>query len=269
MQPETDVSLASYEHPSWHQHASDIIKRHSTNPRDVRHEALHGLDLQAVRDVLELGCGFGFMAEEVARRVHAEATFVGVDACAANADPFLTHVKGTGREACFLQQHLDRILPFETASFDLVVASYSLYFFPGILPEICRVLRPEGALLAVTHSENCCHNLLTAAGFGDDSPLLQLVRRFSAENGEQQLEPWFADVETIPYHNALRFRSDELFELLDYLRFKLPLTVEPSGEQPELPDFVEPTLRAALAREAMLTVEKDDAIFRCRRPKCH
>lgn len=262
------ATLWSYEHPAWHENASAIIRRHSTNQHDVRHEALAGLDLSEVRDVLELGCGFGFMAEEVARRVNADALVVGVDACTANEATFLARVAATGRRAAFVNAVIDSTLPFATESFDLVVASYSLYFFPGILGEVCRVMRDGALLLAVTHSENCCHDLMAAAGFGGDSPLLQLVRRFSAENGTDKLTPWFADVEVIQYPNSLLFQNGEVEDLLTYLRFKLPLAVCVADSGPELPAFVEPTLRAAMERQNVLIVHKDDAIFRCRRPTC-
>lgn len=261
-------TLWSYEHPTWHENASAIIKRHSTNQHDVRHEALAGLDLSDVHDVLELGCGFGFMAEEVARRVNPDARVVGVDACAANEATFLAHVAATGRQASFMNATIESTLPFDPESFDLVVASYSLYFFPGILGEICRVMRDGALLLAVTHSENCCHDLMAAAGFVGDSPLLELVRRFSAENGTDKLISWFADVEVVQYPNSLRFQNGELEDLLTYLRFKLPLAVCVSDSGPELPAFVEPTLRAAMERQNVLLVHKDDAIFRCRRPTC-
>ena len=261
-------TLWSYEHPTWHENASAIIKRHSTNQHDVRQEALAGLDLSEVRDVLELGCGFGFMAEEVARRVNAGARVVGVDACTANEDTFVARVAATGRQATFVNAVIDATLPFVSESFDLVVASYSLYFFPGILGEVCRVMRDGALLLAVTHSENCCHDLMAAAGFGGESPLLRLVRRFSAENGMDKLSPWFADVDVVQYPNSLRFENGEVEDLLTYLRFKLPLAFSVSDSGPELPAFVEPTLRAAMERQNVLIVHKDDAIFRCRRPTC-
>jgi ubiquinone/menaquinone biosynthesis C-methylase UbiE len=263
-------TLWSYQHPSLHQNASDIIRRHSTNQNDVRQEALKGLDLSAVSDVLELGCGFGFMAEEVAGRVRPDARVVGVDACAANEGPFLERVTATGRRAEFVLTMIEDTLPFPAQSFDFVVASYSLYFFPQILADICRVMRDGALLLAVTHSEGCCRSLMAAAGFGGDSPLTQLVRRFSGENGTAQLSPWFAEIESIRYPNDLRFQNGELEDLLTYIRFKLPLAVcgSDSSSEPELPAFVEPNLRAHMDRAAVITVEKDDAIFRCRRPLC-
>jgi SAM-dependent methyltransferase len=262
-------TLWSYEHPSWHENASAIIRRHSTNQTDVRFAALGGLDLSGVRDVLELGCGFGFMAEEVATRIHPDACVIGVDACAANGQPFIERVSATGRRAEFVLAVLEDTLPFEEQSFDLVVASYSLYFFPKILADVCRVMRDNAMLLAVTHSESCCRGLMSAAGFSGDSPLIQLVRRFSGENGGQQLSPFFADVETIVYPNHLLFLNGELDDLMTYIRFKLPLAMCESDTEPVLPDFVEPNLRATMDRTRAVTVEKDDAIFRCRRPLCH
>ena len=76
-----DTPLEAFENPARHAAVSALIRSRSTNLTDVRDAVLHGLDLSGARAVLDLGCGFGFMTEVVARRVAPDAEIVGVDAC--------------------------------------------------------------------------------------------------------------------------------------------------------------------------------------------
>jgi len=99
------------------------------------------------RATLEVGCGEGRVARDLAARGHR---VTGVDAsptlldAAAAADPAGRYLLADAAE-----------LPFDDASFDLVVAYNSLMDvqdMPGAVREAARVLRPDGRLCAcVTH----------------------------------------------------------------------------------------------------------------------
>jgi SAM-dependent methyltransferase len=96
---------------------------------------------------LEVGCGEGRVARDLAARGHR---VTGLDAsptlvrAAAEADPGATYVVGPAEA-----------LPFDDASFDLVVAYNALMDvadMPTTVAEAARVLRPGGRLCAcVTH----------------------------------------------------------------------------------------------------------------------
>jgi ubiquinone/menaquinone biosynthesis C-methylase UbiE len=263
------VSLSSFESPSQHEVISNIISRTSTNRTDVRDAVLRGLDLSFARTVLDLGCGFGFMTETLAGRVAPDALIVGVDVCAANETPYLERVSSTGRTGRFIHRCIDRQLSWPDASFDLVVASYALYFFPDALPETARVLTPQGLFLTVTHTESSCRDLLRAIGLGDaDSRLLALVRRFSAESAGPQLERWFGEVARLDYRNSLTFDAAHEDDLLTYLRFKLPLLLRDVAPGAELPEPFARAVQASLSRQGRVTLEKNDTAFRCTRPRC-
>lgn len=259
----------SFEDPARHALVSDIIRRRSTNPADVRAAVLAGLDLSSAHNVLDLGCGFGFFTEVVARRVAADAEIVGVDACAANEPLFMARVEAAGRSGRFVEHVISKTLDWPDHSFDLVVASYALYFFPDAVPEIARVLTPDGLLLATTHMESSCRDLLRASGLPiSDAALLGNILSFSAENGERLLAPWFGAVERTDYANKLVFGPADFNDFLTYLRFKLPLLLPASEPGGVIPKPLSNAIRGVLARGEPLTFEKNDAAFRCRSPRC-
>jgi ubiquinone/menaquinone biosynthesis C-methylase UbiE len=261
--------LWPFQSPSDHETISAIIRRRSTNDTDVRDTALDGLDLSSAKKILDLGCGFGFMSEAVARRAAPDAHVTGVDVWRANGLPFRDRVTATGRCASFVCSHVGSTLPWPEHSFDLVVCSYSLYFFVEVLPEVARVLAPHGRLLALTHTEGSIVSLLRVAGLPEEgSSLLALARRFSAGNGLDQLSRWFRQVERIDYHNALRFDTGHLEDLLTYLRFKLPLLVPDAQPGDDLPEALARFARDSLADGGQVLVVKDDAVFHCGSPLC-
>lgn len=263
-------SLWPFRCPSTHETISAIIQRRSTNGTDVRDVALHDLDLSFAKDILDLGCGFGFMAETLARRVAPDARLVGVDAWEANEAPFLEKIAATGRQGRFVCMQLASRLPWPNRSFDLVVCSYSLYYFVDILSEIARILAPHGLFVTLTHTESSMVSLLRSAGLDHDagSGLLALTGRFSAENGRNLLKRWFGEVAQIDYRNSLRFEADHIDELLTYLRFKLPLLFPDSEPGADLPEVVAGFAEALLSRVGEVVIGKNDATFQCRRPLC-
>jgi SAM-dependent methyltransferase len=259
--------LSPYEDPAAHARISALIRHHSSNREDVRGAMLGSLDLGCVEEVLDLGCGFGFWTEEVADRVAPGAHFTGIDACDGNEHSYLRSVESTGRQARFIRADLDSHLSFEDASFDLVIAAYSLYFFVRIVPEVARVLRPCGQFLAVTHSERCFAGLLSAVELSDDdSPLLGLIRRFSAENGRSLLIRSFGRVKRVDYHNTLTFREEDRGDFLAYLQFKLPLLSPGAQYGKGLPEAVALRASESLRKRGRVTVRKDDALFVCGGP---
>jgi len=266
----TTSSIWSYQYPSAHEVVSAIIRRCSTNNTDVREAALHDLDLSSVKSILDLGCGFGFMSEALTGRIAPDARLVGTDIWSSNEEPFLRKTSGSGHNSCFVCTRVDSKLSWPDRSFDLVVCSYSLYFFVDVLPEIARILEPQGLFLTITHSESSVASLLRTAGCGETgSELLSLVRRFSAENGHQLLSSWFGEVTQIDYPNSLHFKPEHVDDLLTYLRFKLP-QLSVGGKLDADADGVFVRLRdSLLSHPDRLMVEKNNAIFRCRRPLCH
>jgi SAM-dependent methyltransferase len=98
------------------------------------------------RATLEIGCGEGRVARDLAARGHAVT--------ALDSSPtLLAHARELGG-AAFVLGHAER-LPFDDAAFDLVVAHNSLMDvddLPASVGEAARVLEPGGRFcVAVTH----------------------------------------------------------------------------------------------------------------------
>lgn len=261
----TASTIWPFQSPLTHEAVSAIIRRRSVNQQDIREVALRGLDLSSVRRILDLGCGFGFMTEQLARRVADDAEFVGVDVWPDNEQAFRQRVVQAGRRADFRCMEVNSTLPWPEGAFDLVCCCFSLYFFPEVIPEIARVLTGDGLLLIVTHSERSVEGQLAVAGYGTAaSKLVALARMFSAENGREKLAGSFSRIKRIDYHNELRFEAGHREELDAYLRFKLPLLVPNAALGDDLPEGLRRFIEDRLADPGEVVIDKNDAIFHCR-----
>jgi len=64
---------------STHMLVSGIIRDQLTTNKDVREEALMGLDLTDCKSVLDIGCGFGFFSSGLEGRLNPDARVTGID----------------------------------------------------------------------------------------------------------------------------------------------------------------------------------------------
>jgi SAM-dependent methyltransferase len=137
------------------------------------------------KDVLEVGGGQGELAERMQSELGAQVTFID------QSERMVELARGRGIENAQVADA--QSLPFADESFDTVVAAWMLYHVTELdlgLSEIARVLKPGGALIAVTNSMRHAAELrelgVTVAGF---------QKSFNSENGEEPLRRHFATVE--------------------------------------------------------------------------
>jgi SAM-dependent methyltransferase len=134
------------------------------------------------RRVLEVGCGWGELAQWIARDTGAEV--VAVDLSPRMAE--LARKRGVDARVGDVQQ-----LPFDDGEFDAAVAAWMLYHVPDrdrAVAELARVLRPGGRLVAATNSVTHLHELRELVGSGPSTIA------FSRESGEEQLARHFEQV---------------------------------------------------------------------------
>jgi ubiquinone/menaquinone biosynthesis C-methylase UbiE len=116
-------------------------------------------------------------------------------------------------------------LPFETSSFDVVVANHVLYHstdIDGAIDEVRRVLRSDGYLLAATNGPlNFCElKAVKKSVFGDvdDGD----IANFDSESGVEALQRAFENVTWHQYEDELR--CTEVEDVIGYI------TSSPPGE---------------------------------------
>ncbi len=98
--------------------------------------------------VLEVGCGSGILTTWLVDQ--------GAEVTAMDVSPAMLGLvrHSVGERADLVVADLAAPLPFETASFDVAVASLVLHYvrdWAAALRELCRVLRPRGAVVFSTH----------------------------------------------------------------------------------------------------------------------
>jgi ubiquinone/menaquinone biosynthesis C-methylase UbiE len=129
---------------------ADVLETRGADPqqRAMRHAFLAEIEFPGQTELLEVGCGTGVLTRVLANRVDVQSV-VGVDLA-----PLLLEkareLAADLRDVRFVQSDA-RALPFEDASFDVVIFDSTLSHVPEperALAEAARVLRPGGTLAA-------------------------------------------------------------------------------------------------------------------------
>lgn len=277
-----DDITKTYKAVSEHIDTRGYIRRYSENREDIRDVALRGLDVRDVQKALDLGCSYGFFTEKLVRYLGREADITGIDLIEeGNRESFLRILREEGLAGRFIAGRADHIRAMADGSFDLVVASYSLYFFPHLIGDISRILKPDGIFIALTHTEDSLKELiglipLSNAG-GDtlrEPAISRLFRVFSMENGEVRLKEHFGTIERIPYLNKLVFPYENIEDCYDYvskkrnLIFKEVRDTDPQRLDGIMEEFFR-RIQSCARQNRVLEITKDDCVFRCRDPLWH
>ncbi len=215
-----------------HRLIEQLIRQFSTNKEDVRKKALEQTDLSSCKNVLELGCAFGSFTEALKGRLHPAAKINGIDIVPEYKPFFLEACKRAGYEGTFSSSGIDQIKKYSSDAFDLVICSFALYFFPGMIPEIARILRKDGIFIAITHYQTNMQELTGITKIilqknellrgNAPLPIEVIVRQFSAENGRELLAKSFSCVISVDFNNNLNFYIHEINFFIEYFNFKSP-----------------------------------------------
>ncbi len=256
--------------------AAEIIRRYSANREDIRSLAFKGLSFEGCRNILDLGCGFGFFTEALKKKVPENASVTGIDLNEGYRDFFLEAARNAGVKGEFLASGASTIKSFGNEKYDLVLCSYALYFFPEILPEISRVLKKDGKFVTITHRKKNMGELIEAIkgilaqkeiGQKTRLPIEDVIERFSGENGLCSLRPRFAQVQAVDYQNSLTFSREDIFDLVAYFKYKSPFFL--SGMDLEIEtvgNLLLTHLKESLSPNDSFVMSKDDTIFICSDP---
>ena len=143
--------------------------------------------------ILEVGCGWGELAEWVGRETGAEV--IAVDLSPRMVE--LARERGVDAQVGDVQG-----LPFADGEFDVAIAAWMLYHVPDLdrgIAELARVLRPGGRLVVATNSRFHLLELRELVGSGPST------LKFAREDGEEHLGRHFARVTRQDIDGQLEF----------------------------------------------------------------
>ena len=277
---EKDIAC-TYHDLDFHRKIQHMIVSHSTNQRDIRDFAYETIDFSQVSNILDLGCAFGYSISGLKGKIAPNTHIVGFDLQNTYQQPFLEACRNIGATGEFHLSDVAELASYPKGVFNLVISSYSLYFFPEIVGDIANILKNDGVFVAITHSQDVLHELVrhippTMQSLGVKLPdilsIQKLFHTFSFEQGENLLTSHFIQVEKKLFANSLRFQSGELNEFEFYLTSKQNLFLK---EVCDLnPDSVGEMLHRIMmhlcndAEHAGGVIEfnKNDGVFICRKP---
>jgi ubiquinone/menaquinone biosynthesis C-methylase UbiE len=142
-----DPELVRKEYADEKRYAARMAKQETATGPDPYDVVFAAIAEGGPRDVLEVGCGRGELAERMSRELSAHVT--ALDQSARMVE--LTAARGV---EAIIGDVVD--LPFRDGRFDCAVAAWMLYHasnLDGALVELRRVLRRDGRLVAATSSE--------------------------------------------------------------------------------------------------------------------
>lgn len=261
---------------SSHLLVSGIIRDQLTSSLDVREEALKGLDFTGFNRVLDIGCGFGFFTGGLAGRLGREAEVTGIDLHEKYRDYYLGTAEKAGIRAKFISEGISVIDSFRERSYDLIICSYALYFFPEYIRQISRILKNHGMLVVITHS--CPHmkeltylvkEIMASENIPCDSllPYEMLINRFCDYNGNDVLSPFFRTINRKEFRSEILFDRRDFQKFVEYFCFKTPFFI-PSGkcDERKLTGKILDKVKNLLELEGCFHITKDDTIFVCSKP---
>jgi ubiquinone/menaquinone biosynthesis C-methylase UbiE len=235
-----------------------IHQRFSTNKYGWMRWLFEQIDFADGARVLELGCGTGKLWQENGDRLppHLSATLSDF-----SAGMLESAQRAIGAQATFDYRVIDaQDIPFDTATFDIVIANHMLYHVPDrqrALREIRRVLKPSGRFYASTigaqHMQDL-HDLLTVF-----DPTLPNINTFAGvdfrlDNGADQIQQVFAQVERRDYLDNLIVTQAQ--PLMDYI-LSMSRAMVPPAQQPCLLELIEQRIK----RNGSIFIRKEQGVF--------
>ena len=214
--------------------------------------------------VLDVGCGNGTYLRALIAR--------GVDAV--GCDLSFGMLQSAPGDASLVNNDASA-LPFATAAFDAVIAPHMLYHVDDRVAaahELRRVLRDDGVCVAVTNGIEHIASLraLVEAAASDGTPGWKLrnpeSRRFSLENGEEQLRVAFESVACVRAEGAAPIVADDADAVADYVA-SIGDLYQPEVTRPwvEVVDRVRESAQAIIDRDGAFVIRGDTGAFVCRR----
>ncbi len=242
------------------------IHKRFTNSTEVWENFIFGhLPDLSGKHLLALGCGNAVQWRTNQHRFAPDASIVLTDLSEGMLEEATIELKGNSRFTLLCMDAAN--LEFEDNSFDFVTANHMLYHLPDIdqtLAEVTRVLKPGGAMMAATNGANYMVDLddLLTEFWPEYGGLHTMSLKFNLQNGAEQLEQWFEQVEKKPYSGDLWVT--EALPLVDYA-FSLPRVQQlvPLEQREAMRVF----FQATIDESGGILIRKETGLFLASQPK--
>lgn len=186
-----------------------LHERFSANGYGLQRWIFDRIEPAGVSRVLDLGCGPARLWTENLGRVPDGWSITLADASPGMIREAKDNLAGSALRPDFRVADAQD-LPFESGSFDAVVANHMLYHVPDrprAISEMARVLRPNGRLYAATNGQGSQREMgwmqkILDPSHPDEGTFLAPLA-FSLENGAAQLAGPFSEVSLLRYEDAL------------------------------------------------------------------
>jgi ubiquinone/menaquinone biosynthesis C-methylase UbiE len=265
-----------FRNTSGHVESSEIIIAHSTNKEDIREFALHNLKFKNAISIIDLGCGFGFFTQALKGRISRQAVVTGIDCYPQYRESYLSLCRESGFNGRFYDSGIEALSGFQSGSAELILSSFSIYFFPEIMPKVVSLIKNKGTFIIITHYSthlkeltSLIKEILNDLRVAQPEPLPhdRLIGNFPAEEGIDRLTGYFKKIEKRDYNNELVFNSESASELMKYVNYKksffLPETVL---KNPKLSREAESMLLNKISKMKEFRITKNDAVYICTHP---
>ncbi len=232
---------------------------------------------EEARTILDVGCGNGMLWEYGAERLRSDARVTLVDASPGMLEAARAKLGGTADGWEFVNARVEG-LPFESDSFDLVLANHMLYHaddLPLAISELARVVTAEGVVVASTNGPGHMKQFgewVRAAGVQEavnsSSPgqagseiLRNHIEAFGLNTAPAHLESSFDSVVLMRHEDWIS--ATEVAPVIDYLRsLELPATKAVEKAIVRLQSLLE-RIREECGE---LRIDKESGLFLCTRP---
>lgn len=192
-----------------------IHDKYSTNKMGFRNWIVSHYRIDKGMKVLELGCGTGDMWKNRENIINSCSQLTLSDfseGMLASTKSNLGEYNNVDYKVIDIQE-----IPFEDATYDVIIANMMLYHVPNIekgLAEVRRVLKRGGRFYCATYGENgiveYLTKILTAYGVEDKSN-----KSFTLQNGNEILNKHFSRVEKLEYMDSLAVTNiDDMVEYI-------------------------------------------------------
>lgn len=271
----TNILSEVFRDTEGHYTSSEIIAAHSLNTEDIREFALRNIDLLHVRQVMDLGCGFGFFTQALKDKISTGSVITGIDCFEEYRRPFISQCKKLGFKGHFFSSGTEALSDIINGSFDLVLSSFSIYFFPELVEKVAAILKKSGTFIIICHYSSHLRELtdlmteiLKSKGYPVSCPLPhdKLIANFPAEEGRERLTGYFKKIEQRKYLNELIFNSQTTSQLVSYIMYKLLFFIPEELGDKAINLNIETEIRKVLKDQKEFRITKNDGVFICTHP---